>query len=213
MQKQKTKKTTTTEILLYYPNIICYFRLLSLILGSLLYQYSPTLFIILYFLNFFGDYIDGMVARKYNQCSNYGAILDCCIDSLGNVIISYFICHKINGFLGFIIFFFANIDVIQQWYQNLICYKRKIYWKDFNSNFFLVTWYYGNANVLDLVYAFQHFFLMMSVWKVEFGLGTFGSFFYCFLFLGYFLNGVIRLLAVLDCNFKMAEEDSLKIGK
>lgn len=203
--------TTRSQIMLYKPNIIGYIRFACLILGSYIYTYSPKLFIFLYFLNFFGDFIDGIVARKFKECSGYGAILDCCIDSLGNVIISYFICHKINGFLSFIIFFLANIDVIQQWYQNLICYKRKIYWKDFNSNFFLVTWYYGNDKVLDIIYTFQHSFLMMSIWKIEFGLESFfANFFYFFLFLGFALNGLIRVLAVIDCCYKMAEADSQK---
>lgn len=214
MQKKKTL-TTPKTILCYYPNQIGYIRLLSLFLGSILYSVSPKIFLFFYLINFLGDYLDGIIARKFDQCSSYGALLDCCIDSLGNVIISFFICQKENyKIVNFLIFFFANVDVIQQWYQNLICHKKGIYWKDFDCTFWIVNFYYGNSFFLDVNYFFQHFFLGISVWKNEFGLSTLFNFVYWIFFLGFLFNGVIRLLSVIDCNYKMILEDvKAKNGK
>ena len=60
---------TSGDVLLYYPNLIGYARI-SLMLASFVYAKSNwQVSVFCYGLAFFGDLVDGFVARKFNQCS------------------------------------------------------------------------------------------------------------------------------------------------
>ena len=204
-------KVTKKDILLYYPNMIGYIRFTCLLTGCILYSKSPLIFIILYIINIFFDYIDGIIARKYKQISNYGALLDITLSCLGHIIMSYFVNNKINSILSYIILFCSNIDFIQKYLQFAMGHKKKVYWKNLDSNFNLVIFYYKNNKVFDTIYFFQNSFLILSILKGEYGLYEFPiQFIYFFLFWGYLLNGLVRFLAILDCFYKIAEEDSIR---
>ena len=208
----KNEKITKKDILLYYPNVIGYIRLSILMFGSIMYTKSPLIFIILYTINILLDYIDGMIARKYKQISNFGAVLDITLSCLGHLIISFFISNKINKFLSLIIFFSAAIDFIHKYCQFSVSFRKKVHWKNIESNFILVIWYYRNNKVFDTIYLFQNSFLILSVFKAEYGFYKFPTqFIYFFLFWGYLLNSVVRFLAILDCFYKIAQEDSKKV--
>ncbi|CAL8126322.1 unnamed protein product [Orchesella dallaii] len=79
----KTERSSPTQIdvLLYIPNIIGYVRLLLLILAFLLYT-NPAGFVLFYSLSILLDFFDGWTARKFNQCSAYGAWLDVIVDNV-----------------------------------------------------------------------------------------------------------------------------------
>jgi CDP-diacylglycerol--inositol 3-phosphatidyltransferase len=70
----------------YYANIICYIRLALTFLASLLFPRHSYLASFIIFTSVLLDYFDGPIARKYNQCSNLGAILDW-ISDIGNILI------------------------------------------------------------------------------------------------------------------------------
>lgn len=80
-------KVTATNVLLYYPNIIGYLRVVFMILAF--YYASSTgrsdnmewkASMICYGLAFFGDVVDGYVARAFHQCSEFGGVLDMVTD-------------------------------------------------------------------------------------------------------------------------------------
>lgn len=74
---------TPRQILLYLPNLIGYTRILLSITSLTLMIFSPTSYIlssVLYLSSFIGDLFDGMVARKYNQTSTFGGLMDMVTD-------------------------------------------------------------------------------------------------------------------------------------
>ena len=69
-----------SDVLIFYPNIIGYFRVLFMVL-SFLYSMDNWLYsVVFYGLAFFGDVVDGYVARSFNQSSEFGGILDMVTD-------------------------------------------------------------------------------------------------------------------------------------
>jgi len=68
------------DVLLYVPNLIGYARVACLII-SLYYALSNySVCVVFYCLAFTGDLFDGIAARKFNQTSQYGAVLDMITD-------------------------------------------------------------------------------------------------------------------------------------
>jgi len=69
-----------SDVLIFYPNIIGYFRVLFMVL-SFLYSMDNWFYsVVFYGLAFFGDVVDGYVARSFNQSSEFGGILDMVTD-------------------------------------------------------------------------------------------------------------------------------------
>ena len=210
---QNIIKKDPFKIIFQKYNLIEYFRLLLLIIGSVLYYISPLILITFFTINIILDYVLVVIAKEHFLKFTYSMIFDCMIDCLGNTIMAYFICNKDEGYLGFFIFALSNIHVIQEWYQNIICFQKDIFFKDFISRFELVNWYYRNPVVLDLVYAFENIFLVLSMLNVEYGFSL--NFFWVYYTVGgvYFLCSVIRCLATVDCFLKMAEHDAKEKNK
>ena len=82
MHKNKIEQTKVShlQVLFYYPNIIGYLRFIFNI-ASIPYAYdsqgnSWIIFLTLYSVSMALDAFDGMVARKFDQCSRFGAALD-----------------------------------------------------------------------------------------------------------------------------------------
>lgn len=71
---------TSTDVLLFYPNIIGYLRFLLMTLSFVFAHSSWEVSITCYFLAFAGDVVDGYVARAFNQSSKFGGILDMVTD-------------------------------------------------------------------------------------------------------------------------------------
>jgi CDP-diacylglycerol--inositol 3-phosphatidyltransferase len=84
--------TTATDVLLFVPNLIGYFRILCTLSSFVLMLHMDQhwlIAIILYILSFAGDLFDGMVARKLNQTSTYGSLLDMITDRCSNLGLLY----------------------------------------------------------------------------------------------------------------------------
>ena len=122
---------TPEEVLLYVPNLIGYARIASTIVSFLLMVISPDwwlLAILLYITSFVGDLFDGLVARKLNQTSDFGGLIDMVTDrcsTLGLLFVlsgDYADIDKSNGFPFFRLvcsFKSSNIALADFW-QSLI---------------------------------------------------------------------------------------------
>lgn len=82
MSEPKTTKPliTTRDVLFYIPNKIGYTRVITAILSFFAMPNHPILTAILYTTSCLLDALDGTMARKYDQCSNLGAVLDMVTD-------------------------------------------------------------------------------------------------------------------------------------
>lgn len=68
----------------YKANIVDYIRLALLLSAFLVSQCSPFLFVFFYGSSQLMDMLDGHLARKYDQCSKFGAVLDMVLDRASN---------------------------------------------------------------------------------------------------------------------------------
>jgi CDP-diacylglycerol--inositol 3-phosphatidyltransferase len=76
------KRQEFRRILLFLPNVIGYVRIFFLASAYFFFWSHPGIFGILYTLSVSLDFFDGIIARKFNQCSSFGAWLDVIVDNL-----------------------------------------------------------------------------------------------------------------------------------
>ena len=74
-------------VFLFVPNIIGYLRFTALFAIFPIFRAHPVLTIILYGTSQALDAFDGMAARKFNQCSRFGAVLDMVCDRASNAVL------------------------------------------------------------------------------------------------------------------------------
>lgn len=76
--------TTATDVIWFVPNLIGYTRVAMAILAFILMSMDSKRYwlpsILLYISSFVGDLFDGMAARKWDQCSVMGGLLDMVTD-------------------------------------------------------------------------------------------------------------------------------------
>jgi CDP-diacylglycerol--inositol 3-phosphatidyltransferase len=100
----------------YVPNIIGYLRISASIYSFWIYDTQPQLFLILYFVSFVLDAVDGHAARLLNQKSEFGAVLDMVTDRFSTAALATILSHFYPKFLfGFLL---LNIlDFVSHWYR------------------------------------------------------------------------------------------------
>jgi CDP-diacylglycerol--inositol 3-phosphatidyltransferase len=64
------------EVFFYYANIVDYIRLALIISSFSVALKFPYIFLILYAASQLMDMLDGHLARKFNQCTKFGAVFD-----------------------------------------------------------------------------------------------------------------------------------------
>ena len=85
MQNKKAK--SVSEVLLWYPNLIGYVRVLCMVASfHFLWERQPFRFLGFYMAAFAGDLVDGWVARKFGQSEKI--LLHCSLIVL-DIITSY----------------------------------------------------------------------------------------------------------------------------
>ncbi len=78
-----TKPTSASDVLVYVPNLIGYSRVILTLTSLILMICFPEKWIfatVLYVSSFVGDLFDGMAARKFDQCSTFGGLIDMVTD-------------------------------------------------------------------------------------------------------------------------------------
>jgi len=79
-KKSPTPSSSEGSVYFFIPNLIGYFRVITMFLSFVVCYDDPVIFFILYFLSAFSDSLDGHYARKYGQESSFGAVLDMVTD-------------------------------------------------------------------------------------------------------------------------------------
>jgi hypothetical protein len=77
---------TAGDVLLYLPNLIGYGRVVAALASFVVMVLWPDQYILaifLYLTNFVGDLIDGWTARRVQQTSSFGGVLDMVTDRCG----------------------------------------------------------------------------------------------------------------------------------
>ena len=158
--KRKSKNATSSfftrhsNVYLYVPNIIGYARLL-LVFVSFYYSssggrtntknHAGFISVFTYLLSFICDELDGRFARKCNQCTEFGAVLDMVTDRLATTGL-LIILSNIYSEMQFVCISLIFLDISSHWLQmhsQLAIGKRGH--KDMReSRFRLLRLYYAN---------------------------------------------------------------------
>ncbi len=217
-----TAITTPKDIFLYIPNLIGYGRVFSAILSFFLMDNHPMYFTLLYSISCLLDACDGWAARKYNQSSKFGAVLDMVTDRCTT---SSLLCYLCKIYPDFTIVFqlLVSLDMASHYMHMYATLQtggdshkhvtKKSSW--------LLNLYYTNKNVLFTACLFNELFFLAlylinfnsfpAVFGIKFGV-----------FLAYFtlplwafkqftnvvqLNRAAVMLANLDCDAKNGKNE------
>lgn len=101
-------------VFLYIPNIIDYFRFLCLIVCLFTWTSSPLYTVFFYLLNMILDEFDGRAARKFNQTSTFGAVLDMVCDRSTDAVMTSFLSHLYPQYNGFF-YGIMILDISSHW--------------------------------------------------------------------------------------------------
>ncbi|XP_076045945.1 phosphatidylinositol synthase isoform X2 [Oratosquilla oratoria] len=109
------------RVLLYVPNVIGYVRLLLLIVAFIPYI-SPPYMVIIYSVSIILDGFDGWAARKWNQCSPFGAWMDILIDNAG------------RGLLWTKVHYLCFLVSVIEWTTHICNHNHGAHWKTIVKN-------------------------------------------------------------------------------
>jgi CDP-diacylglycerol--inositol 3-phosphatidyltransferase len=180
---------TADDILLYVPNLIGYTRVVCATGAFLLMICAPTfwlLAIILYLFNFIGDLFDGWAARKMNQCSSFGGVLDMITDRCSTAGLLFLLAGEyapIDATLLFPIYrtsflTLMLLDVSSHWVQMHSTLALGVHHKSVEGNqgknvlvrwFYQYYWFFGYLCVgAEFTYILLYVQLHMYVSSTEF---------------------------------------------
>lgn len=91
-KKSGQSDTSVRDILWFIPNQIGYVRILTAILSFFCMKNHPVYTLILYGVSGFLDAFDGYAARKFNQGTRFGAVLDMVTDRCATSSLICFLC-------------------------------------------------------------------------------------------------------------------------
>ncbi|WVZ85428.1 hypothetical protein U9M48_032359 [Paspalum notatum var. saurae] len=113
MPQSPTEKMPS--VYLYIPNIIGYFRIIINFIAFAVCYTNRPLFATLYFLSFVLDGVDGWFARKLNQASTFGAVLDMVTDRVSTACLLALLsqCYR----PGLIFLILLGLDITSHWLQ------------------------------------------------------------------------------------------------
>lgn len=103
-------------VFLFIPNIIGYFRFLALFATFFTYQEHPGLTVLFYATSQALDAFDGMAARKFNQSTRFGAVLDMVCDRASNGVLLA-ICAAVHPKYSWVFLSDIVLDLVSHWYQ------------------------------------------------------------------------------------------------
>jgi len=133
------------NVYLYVPNLIGYFRVV-LAAVSLAYAFdNMRLSLVAYFLSFVCDELDGRFARKFNQCSELGKLLDMVTDRLATAGLLMVLSREYPAYF-YHCMALVLLDIASHWlqmYSQLLANKTSH--KDVDTSaFVLLRLYYTN---------------------------------------------------------------------
>ncbi|CAN1276564.1 CDP-diacylglycerol--inositol 3-phosphatidyltransferase 1 [Linum perenne] len=142
--KSRPKKPSKLSVYLYIPNIIGYVRVLMNIYAFAICFTNKRLFCLLYFISFVCDGIDGWAARKFNQVSTFGAVLDMITDRISTACLLVILSQVYRPGLTFVSL--LALDIGSHWLQMYSTFLLgKASHKDVkDSTSWLFRAYYGN---------------------------------------------------------------------
>ncbi|KAM7479453.1 hypothetical protein LguiA_027666 [Lonicera macranthoides] len=137
-------RPSTLPVYLYIPNIIGYIRIILNCVAFAICFSEKKLFSLLYFISFVCDALDGWFARKFNQVSTFGAVLDMVTDRISTACLLVILSQVYRP--GLVFLSLLALDIASHWLQMYSTFLvGKASHKDVNdSTSWLFKAYYGN---------------------------------------------------------------------
>jgi CDP-diacylglycerol--inositol 3-phosphatidyltransferase len=133
---------TTVDVLLFYPNLIGYTRLLCVASSFWFFFSSPALVLVFYLVAFAGDSIDGHVARAFKQTSTFGGVLDMVTDRVSTagllILLSHLYPVYTLVFVGLVV-----LDISSHWFHVLSVSGHHKAEKSLEGRIFIMRWFYS----------------------------------------------------------------------
>ncbi|KAK6120873.1 hypothetical protein DH2020_023713 [Rehmannia glutinosa] len=141
-------RPSTLTVYLYVPNIIGYARILMNCFAFAICFKDKYLFSVLYFVSFVFDALDGWFARKLNQVSTFGAVLDMVTDRISTACLLVILSQVYRP--GLIFLSLLALDIASHWLQMYSSFLvGKSSHKDVkDSSSWLFKLYYGNRKFM-----------------------------------------------------------------
>ncbi|KAL2512475.1 putative CDP-diacylglycerol--inositol 3-phosphatidyltransferase 2 [Abeliophyllum distichum] len=141
-------RPSTISVYLYVPNIIGYIRIIMNCYAFAICFEDKYLFSVLYFISFACDALDGWFARKLNQVSTFGAVLDMVTDRISTACLLVILSQVYRP--GFIFLSLLALDIASHWLQMYSSFLvGKTSHKDVkDSSNWLFRAYYGNRKFM-----------------------------------------------------------------
>lgn len=149
-----------SNVFFFVPNIIGYIRIL--LLGWSFYHILDhhRFAMLLYFISYSLDALDGLTARLFNQSSLFGSILDMLTDRVSTMCLLMTLGHLYSPSYFFVIQILLAIDIVSHWlhfFSANIQGKTSHKSQDGETNY-CMRLYYENKLVLTSVCAMEQIF-------------------------------------------------------
>jgi CDP-diacylglycerol--inositol 3-phosphatidyltransferase len=144
------QKRTSLDIYLLIPNLVGYFRGLLIIVAFCICFTHPYWFIVLYGMSQLLDGLDGYIARRMNQVSLYGAMLDMVLDRVSTTALLVILSRFYPAYTRWIIVIML-LDVVSHFthvYSSLLYGKRTHKAISYNQHWILKL-YYNHKSILS----------------------------------------------------------------
>lgn len=160
MSGLRAQQVTPATIFFYVPNLIGYSRILLALLSLIYMKWHPKYCTILYCMSCLLDALDGAAARRLEQTSQFGAILDMVTDRCTT---SALICFLCVSYPKYVVIFqlLVSLDLASHYmhmYATLSSGASSH--KKVGSRSKLLQLYYSNTNVLFVVCAANELFFV-----------------------------------------------------
>ena len=136
----KASKVTHLHVYLFVPNLLGYARVVLTAAAIAVLWTAPkggkgdftwVAGIAAYAASFILDYFDGFAARKLNQSSNFGAVLDMVVDRVSTMLLLMTLGARLDAGHWYVYAFLAALDYSSHWVQ---MYSSKGHHKSAESN-------------------------------------------------------------------------------
>lgn len=151
---------TTGTVFRYVPNLIGYSRVIFALLSLYFMKWHPKYCTFLYCLSCLLDALDGQAARRLNQTSQFGAILDMVTDRCTT---SSLICYLCVAYPKYVVPFqlLVSLDLASHYmHMYATLSSGNTSHKKFETSFKALELYYTNNNVLFIVCAANELFFV-----------------------------------------------------
>ncbi|XBW34503.1 hypothetical protein QEN19_000048 [Hanseniaspora menglaensis] len=216
VQTQK-KLLTSKDVLLYIPNLIGYARVLTMVASLFLMPNYPSLTTLVYGISCLLDALDGTMARKYDQTSQFGAVLDMVSDRSTTACLICYLCVAYSQKFYVVIFLqvMNSLDLSSHYihmYATLTCSKSKSHKTISSKDSWLLHLYYSNRIMLFTICAFNELFYVSLYWMSCGDHATWskvGYFFFLATLPGYIFKQIANVIQLNRAVVMLADNDAL----